>query len=281
MKTDKKHLEELKAIYKNNFKWFKLAEEILMLSYNVFPLKNIVEAKISLKVINAILSLYTQSFRLFKSIVILCRHGLDSEALIQVRSLIDVTSYLLYIGEEESDDRLDWYFHSKALSRKIAAEEYLRYLPDEKIDLEWHKNKEVEAIAYLAQKYNKTKEEIKKEKQKYTLRADIAAQSLKYKEYEKHYRIVHRSASQIMHGDDLLEFISVSDNDSKYLLKIGPSEKWIQLCLYRSTVSMCFNLEIVNNLLNLGNDEQIDNMLKKLKDFIKNINNGCCEEGKQ
>jgi hypothetical protein len=201
---------------------------------------------------------------LHKSIIILCAAGLDSEAIIILRSLLEVSAYLLFIAKEDCAERLEWYLHSKALSKEIAAKEYNGYHPETRIDIKMYEEQVAAAIAYFRNKHgvDKTIEDIKK---KHTLRADIAVQYLNEKTLERHFKLIHRSASQIGHGDDVLEFISSSEECSKFMLKIGPSDKWNLLCMGVANGLMYFNIETINMVLKLNNDTAVQNIFQKLK----------------
>lgn len=267
---DDRENNSISAIYEENKKFFDMAVKLLKLSYDILPLKGqTIENEIHRHVQRMLLALYTQSFRLFRSVIILCKSGLDTEALIQLRSMLDVVSYLLYIGEKDYYKRLEHYLHSRALSQEVAIKDFISVFPENEsmLNKEWFIKKYDEALEYFKTKHGEciTLEDIKR---KYTLRADIAAQSMEDKPFLKQYKILHRYASAISHGENIFEFIKPTANKNRFMLPVNPTSQWIIFCLAHAMVFIFLVMENINELLKIGRDEEIRKMNVELGNFI-------------
>jgi len=267
---DAKEEEIIKAIYEKNKQFFDKAVELLKLAYKILPLNGKpFKSGLHLHVQRTLLALYTASFRFFRSVIISCKSGLDLEAQVQLRSLLEVISYLLYIAEKDHYDRLEHYLHSRALSQKTAVEQFLCVFPKERpnLNIKWYEEKYDEAIKYFISKHGKeiTRDDIKK---KYTLRADIAGQSTQDKIFVKHYQTFYRYASTISHGENIFEYIKPTNNPTRFLLKVMPTDNSTQFCLAQGTAIIFLAIKRMNELLKLGKDVEIKNIDKELGDFL-------------
>ncbi len=198
-------------------------------------------------------------------------------------SLLDVISYLLYIGEKDYKERLEYYQHSRNLSKEVAMREYLECFPDDIAELTERKQKIKqeydEAIEYFRTKHGSNIE--LKEIKKKCLGPRQAGESLKDKERKKFlkkmYKIVHRRASEICHGERIDEFISTPISKPMQLeMRLGGG------CTKESLlISMClffFGVQRINELLKIGKDEEITNIDKELNGFLKNSQ---CQSGEE
>lgn len=262
--------ESISAIYEENKIFFDMAVKLLKLSYSILPLggkslKNDIHPHVQ----RALLALYVQAFRLFRSVIILCKSGLDREALIQLRSMLETISYLLYIEEKDHFERLAHYLHSRALSLKVAIEDFILAFPeaDSMLNKEWFIEKYEEALRYFKTKYGKDII-LKDIKEKYALRADVAAQSIENSPFCKQYQVFHRYASAIGHGENIFEFIHPTSSASKFMLPVNPTGQWTKFCLAEAMSFIFPTMESINELLKIGKDEEIGKIKEELKDFL-------------
>ncbi|MCK4532548.1 hypothetical protein KAU39_02075 [bacterium] len=262
----------LPAIYEKDKQFFDMAVKLLKL----FSLsKEIIKPEnISKEVRDAFFGLHTQSFRLFRSIVILCKSGLASEAFIQLRSLLEVISYLLYIAEKDHQGRLEYYQHSRSLSEKVALDKYLYWFPNKRSNLnkkiEQIEEKEKEAIQYFKRKHGKN---IKlKEIKKKCLRARQAAETLKNNKlfFNDIYMFIYPRSSAISHGEKIGEYLSPSDNLTEVRGRLMGGHR--RVCLIYSCSLFFSGIQRINELFQIGKDNIINEMGKELKELIKNNN---------
>ena len=288
----------ISAVYEKDKFFFDMAVKLLKL----FPsLKEIVRPEnVSKEVVEALLGLHTQSFRLFRSIVILCKSGLASEAFVQLRSLLEVISYLLYIAEKEHKGRLEYYQHSRNLSEEVMMDKFLLWFPkdkkkkNEKCQQIFQKKKE--AIEYFRKKHSgnfpeKIKEEIKKlacinpknqnqKKEKieiiiikrdYCLKPQEASEALRDKKFfKKMYDILYPHASAISHGEKIDEFIYSTDNPTEFRGRLMGGHT--RECLIFSYTLFFFGCERINELFQIGKDNVISNMWKEFETVVRKDN---------
>lgn len=264
---DFKEEQSIAIISSKHRVFFDLAKKILCLANDIFPFKsNGKKTKRTVKsgVENALLALYTQSFRLYRAVITLCKLGLDSEASILLRSMLDSVSYLLYIAEKDHEERLTHYLCSRALSDRKAVTCGIAIFPNWKndINVKWFEDNEKAAIEYFKSKHGKDIS-IDDIKTKHTLRADICAQRIEFDALAKQYQTFYRYASSIAHGENLLEFIKPSSNPEELLLTSGPTDKSISFCLENAMALILCAMDRVNDIvLEIGHNEEI----KKLSD---------------
>ena len=212
-------------------------------------------------------ALYTQTIRLLRGIIILCRSGLDEEAFILMRSLLENVSYLLFIAEEDHENRAELYQHSRALSRVQEIKQFMTMRPKggKILDDTHYKKMEREALKYFRKKHgaNKTEKEIRS---KYTLRPQNAAEQLKsfdVKEFLKtNYGIFYRPASSVTHGEAPLRFVQNKDN-SIHLKKIS-SGKLTKICLQTSTICVLCAIEYLVKFLNVNKKFDTNSILNQI-----------------
>ncbi|MFH1505262.1 MAG: DUF5677 domain-containing protein [Candidatus Omnitrophota bacterium] len=170
-------------------------------------------------------ALYTQTIRLLQGIIILCRNGLDEEASILTRSLLENVSYLLFIAEKDHENRAELYQHSRALSSVQEIKQFMAMRPEgEKILDDTHYKKiEAEALEYFRKKHGNNKKE-KDIRIKYTIRPQNAAEQLEKSDvkeiFKTNYGIFYRPASSVTHGEAPLRFVQYKNN-SVYLKKVS------------------------------------------------------------
>ncbi len=68
--------------------------------------------------------LFKQTRSLFQAILLLYENNLLDEAQILTRSLTEVSLYLIFISDDKSEERVEWYRHSLALSEKVDVDKF-------------------------------------------------------------------------------------------------------------------------------------------------------------
>lgn len=214
-----------------------------------------------------LLILTLQAIRLFRSIIILYKSCLDYEALILLRSLLDTTAYIIYISEEDSEERASLYQHSKALSYyngiKNFSEMAKSYRSKIKENLDFWEEERNRAIQYFKEKYNVDINTDNKSIRNYALRPEKAMEKIRDKGFRYHYLILYPMLSKIAHGDDIssYSFIDIEPNELK--LRIDPTTcKKLGFFLSEAMVFILSDLYIINNVFELGKDKSIRNMMK-------------------
>lgn len=216
--------------------------------------------------------LFVQSARLLEAILILCQKGLDEEARILTRSLLENTSYLIFILERDHEDRSALYQYSRALSDFSTARRLNEHAPkgEEKLDTNpFLKNKE-DAIAYFRKKYGDQLSE-KDIREKYALRPQNAAERVEgdmKKILLSTYGMFYGRASAVAHGDAPLEFVSYNNNQLG--LKKWSDGRATKMCLQAAVLFSLCSLDGLLKLLKIENKEEISRMLDKLFLIIKN-----------
>ena len=274
---DFKEEQAIALIAEKNRDFFDLAIRILHLANDTFPFKDRgkeMKKKLSTRVERAILSLYTQLFRLYRAVIVLCRVGADSESCILLRSMLDTASYLLYIAEKDHDERFEDYFYSRALSDKVAVSCGISTFPRWKdiINIKWFEDREKEAIKYFKDKHgeNITIENIKK---KHVLRPDLCAQRIEFNGLAKYYNTFHRYASSIAHGENLFEYIKPLSNPDMALLSSGPTDKSVSFCLSTAMVFILCAVDRINDIvLKTRQDEGIERLSKEWEVLVEEDN---------
>jgi len=266
--VDEKDNQIIADIYSENAIYFKTAMDLLKTSYTIFPLGGPVKSSINSSVDKALLALYTQSFRLFRSIIVLCKSGLALEALIVFRSLLENTAYLLYISDKDSEKRLEHYLYSRDLSNKVAREEFSNYFPQSKIDLNQVKIEYENAFRYFKEKHGEhiTISDIKKN---YTLNAYKAIQE--FGDLEKIYKTFHRYISSIGHSENLREFIKTGYIPNKYFLELLPSDDKVKICLVYAIMWHFLAMQKLNELFDIGKNKIIGDLEKEVDILFKNF----------
>jgi hypothetical protein len=252
----------IEAIHKKHKDVFELAVELLRIGYESFPIgKKLLKKTVSEPVERCLLALYSQAFRLFRAQIVLNKSGLDTEAKILLRSLLDTASYILYISEKDHDDRLDLYTHSYALSQYTAVKEFIEENKgtESEINLRWYVEQREEALKYFRKKYgaDMTKRD---DRFKYGLRPNEAAKKITdtfYKEaLGKYYKTFHRDVSMLCHAGDVLAFIKPGE-EGKFILEITPRNKYIEAYL-KVAIRFFFHVLLrLNELLGLGVTESV------------------------
>lgn len=216
-----------------------------------------------------------QSFRLFRSIIVLCRSGLGIESLILLRSLQDVTSYLLYIAEKDHDERLMYYWSSRKLSNFSLAEEYLSIFPEDAstIRMESFGQEKEEAIKYFKSKYGQetTLKNIKEKK--FALKPiDAAQQIYKGTKALNQYKLVYRHTSTLSHGERPEEYAR-KNNDPKIVnLVLKPSDNWVRFSLSYSMSYLFYAMNGINKLIMCGKDQELNSIENQTLSLLNEIN---------
>ncbi len=287
--------KNIPAIYEKDKQFFDMAVKLLKL---FSLLKEIIKPENSSKeVIEALFGLHTQSFRLFRSIVILCKSGLASEACIQLRSLLEVISYLLYIAEKDHRERLAHYQHSRNLSEEVAMDKFLFCFPEDKKEQNEKRQqilkKKEEAIQYFRKKHSenlseKIKEEIKKLacinpknknikiekielkiiKRDYCLKPQEAGESLRdNKFFIKNYKVLYPRASAISHGEKINEFSCSTDNPTEFRGRLMGGHR--RECLICSCTLFFLGIQKINELFQIGKEDRINEMDNELDEYYE------------
>jgi len=218
------------------------------------------------------ISLFVQTVRLLESILILCRKGHDEEARILARSLVENTSYLIFILEKESEERAALYQHSLALSEFSAVNRLNDHAPEgeKKIDINFYSKNKNEAISYFRNKYGKDLTE-KDIKSKHALRPQNAAEQLEgnIKEvFFSQYGIFYSPASAIAHGQAPLNFVEQKKDGMS--LRKWSSGKTTKTCLQSAILFSLYSLEALAKLLNIKFRVNVQELIDKLFTIIEN-----------
>lgn len=215
--------------------------------------------------------LYTQTVRLLQAIVLLCNEGLDEEAGILTRSLVDNAAYLLFIAEETHEDRAELYSHSRALSEALAVKEINSMTPrgEKKVDEKFFSERKSEAFKYFRNKYGQDKTE-KDIKEKYTLKPRNAGEQIKGEvgdTFKVTYGILHRPVSSVTHAEAPLSFVMYKNN--KLSLKKWTVGKSTKIFLETSIVLMLYVIDSLTELLNIKETYQTEILSAKLSFLFK------------
>lgn len=217
-------------------------------------------------------ALYTQTIRLLQSIILLCKNGFDEEAAILTRSLLENVSYLLFITEEDSENRAKLYQHSRALSKAQEVKKFMSMRPEgEKVFDDTHDKKiEKEALDYFRNKHgaDKTEKEIRK---KYTIRPQNASEQLKRSEvkeiFKTNYGIFYSPASSVTHGESPSSFVQVKNNSIR--LKKISSGKLTKICLQTSTICVLYTIEYLIKFLTINKKIDTESILEQQFELFK------------
>ncbi|MCK5014119.1 MAG: hypothetical protein KAS66_09900 [Candidatus Omnitrophica bacterium] len=220
------------------------------------------------------IALFIQAIRLLDSAIILCKKGLDEEASILVRSLLENTSYLMFISEKDHEKRAELYMHSRALSEPKVIRQLNSHVPDgeEEIDDKFYLENEQKAIEYFRKEYGKelTIDDIKK---KYALRPQNAAEKLSVdvnikKMFHSTYHMFYPVSSTVTHAEAPLRFLSFQNNQPCFnrWSRGGPTTR---LCLQASILFTLYGMDNLSKLLAIDTNVDIDSMTDKLFSFIE------------
>jgi hypothetical protein len=261
----------------NNISLLKIAQEILSEVDNICL---VIESNFSnyskgSKKICALL--FKQIHGLVTAILLLCEKGLFNEARILTRSLVEVTAYLLYISDTDSEERVNLYRHSQALSEKIAVDEFNLSLTknEVKVKIEFYEKIEQEALRYFRKKHgeNKTSAEIRS---KYTLTHREAANKLEgniKKTFDSLYTKFYRPASALAHGQAPLNF-AVQEGQDMRISSTKTSGPQTRICINTACILMLYSLQNLNKLLGLNQAASISKIEQKFGDLMELVKKG-------
>ena len=258
---------------KDNYKrYFSLARKSTRLSKRFIDIieQNIEDYSPGAK--RLCIALFVQTVRLLEASLLLCQKGLDEEAHILTRSLVENTSYLIFILERDHEERTALYMHSRALSSFSVVQRLNEYVPEgeEKLDINSFSQEKEKAIAYFRNKYGEQLSE-KDIKRKYALRPQNAVEKLEgnIKEiFLSTYGIFYSPASAVAHGEAPLNFLKYKNN--KLGLKKWSSGRTTKMCLQSAILFTLYSLDGLLNMLNIAHKENIDSMINELFIIIKN-----------
>src|SRR3989338_270235 len=264
----------IKAIYQTNKKLFDLAMKLSKLAHSVIPIGfKLEENTLNPTVEKTLVALYTQSYRLYRSIIILCKSGLGIESLIMLRSLQETGTYLLYIAEKDHDVRLEHYWYSTILSQHGRAKEYLEYFPDDKVKINFalfEKEKE-EALQYFRKKHGKnvSESDIKK---KYTLKTVNIVQDLYEPKMVKNYKIIFRDASSVAHGENIRKYIKPNNtNLNTFYLTVSPTDNYVILSITHSMMYIFHEMKRIDELLKIIDSKLNNDLEAEILELLKKL----------
>jgi hypothetical protein len=264
-------IENPEQIARDHSALFEIAESLLRLAYEVIPFKyERSQTIISKPVERHVVALYAQAYRLFKSVIMLCKSGLGPESLILLRSLQETVGYLLYISEKDQEERLERYRHSTAMSACLRFNEFISAYPDlqDKLDGKSYDKIYREALNYFKNKHGKNIT-IQIIKEKYVLRPNEATASGFDKEMHRVNRLVHRHASSLSHGENVYEYIKMRGTPDTPKLVVGPTGKWIDQSVSDAIAYMFYAMERVDKLLIQNKNQQIETIKQKTFDLLR------------
>ena len=264
----------LETIYERHRNCFDLAGKLLKLAREILPLEKTINHTLPKRVEVSLLALYTQAFRLFRSIILLCKCGFDTEALILFRSLLEVSAILLYVAEKDQDDRLMRYYHSYQISRYFGLKQLLKEFPETEKNMHNDTPERLRKQAEKSLQYFRNKNKVKKQMtdkavvKKYVLRPYVPAEELNKPELKRMWRVTYPITSRVAHGHDLTEFIKLRENGSKIDLQIQPTDGSIPAALINSMRLVFWDIDQINSLLQLGKGTEIEVLDKDAGGFF-------------
>lgn len=267
-------ISELGNIYERHAQYFELAEKLLVLAYDCVPLGKTIEHQLPARVERILMVLYVQVFRLYRSILVLCKCGLDSEALILLRSLLETTSMLLYLAERDHNERIGRYYHSYRISRYSGLKDLLEAFPEVSTKLrpetpERQKKDCEESVQYFCTKHNLGSDVPDREiRRKHTIRPDIAAQEVDMPELRKMWKILYPILSEVSHAQKISEFVKQGDAANKFELQVHPRDDSTDACLINAMRLAFWSMSRINTTLRLGNGEPISALDKSVDGFF-------------
>jgi hypothetical protein len=261
---------QIRAI-RDQFKaFFDLANKTLHISSQYLEkLENHFSNDIPVGAKRLCVSLFIQADRLLASIITLCKRGLDEEAAILIRSILENASYLMYISEKDHEKRAELYQHSRALSEAQAVRKLNSHAPKgEELDETFYLDNEKKAFEYLRGKYGqeKTKDEIKR----CALRADNAADRLEgnvKKIFDATYRILYPAASSVGHAEAPLNFIYRDNGEVKF--KRCSHGGTTRIYLYSATLLTLMSIDNLSKLLEIEVGEDIEPIVSRLFSLLE------------
>lgn len=221
--------------------------------------------------------LFKQVYGLVSAILLLSEKELFNEARILTRSLVEVTAYLLYISDKDSEERVNLYRHSQALSEKIAVDEFNQSLNENeaKVRIEFYEKIEQEALSYFRKKYreNVSPSEIRK---KYTITHRKAANTFEgdiKKTFDSLYTKFYRPASALAHGQAPLDFAVLEGQDIKIssTKRAGPQAR---VCINTACILLLYSLNNLNRLLELNQTVLISKVEQKFSEIMELVKKG-------
>jgi len=268
----------LENIQKNNRVFFDVAIKFLKLGYELFPsddklLKNNLNPNIQ----TSFWGLYAQIFMLYRSIMVLCKCGLDLESIILLRSMFETLIYFYYIAEKNHEERLNIYLHSRALSEYVSVCEYAGmnqgFKSQYKLEFKSVEEKYNAALKYFRNKHgqNLSPKEIK---YKYALKAKKARESLEKSSeekifFDKHYKTMYRYASAICHAERIPQHVRLALDTERILIRKRSTDGHIGFSLSYATVYIFCAMSKLNEILKIGKDKEIDEMQKEIDKFAE------------
>lgn len=216
-------------------------------------------------------TLFRQYYGTFKAITLLCKNGLALEAKTLVRSIAETCAYLLFISDEDHEERTEWYRHTIDLSQKVAVDEFNQSIPEvnERIDKTFFDNAEKEAIEYFQNKHgsDKTPKEIRA---KYTLKPKDAAYKLKgdmLTVFKSIYSKFYRPAAAYSHGQAPLQ--QVSGKDGNFGLKSATRDIDEKVMLQTTCVLAYYSVMNLNSLLSLNREADLEIIKQNIDKLFK------------
>jgi len=201
-------------------------------------------------------TLFKQIRDLFQATLLLSQNDLVNEAKILVRSVIEISAYLLFISDDDQEERATLYMYSQNLSQKIAVDEFNSSVPpgEQKVDDRFYKKIEKEAFEYFRRKHGQDKSDADIRK-KYTIKSRDVARQLKGDAkgtFDTLFTKYFRPVSALMHGQAPLQLVKMHENQLK--LKNETSGIHVRVCLQSVSVLTFYAMENLNKFLEMNKD---------------------------
>lgn len=267
--------QQIHAI-KDQYKgFFEQAEKTLQVSNSYLDkLENHFLGNVPLGAKRICVGLFIQNNRLLASIITLCNEGFDLEALILVRSMLENTSYLLFIAEKDHEKRAELYQHSRALSTARHIRQLNLNVPDgeEEIDGTSFFEDEKKAFEWFRREFgqNLSNDDIKG---KYALKPQNAADRLtkgceNKKVMHVNYRMFYPDLSALSHAELPGRYLYL-ENEKLFFNKWSRGSA-TKICLQHGTFYALRSLESVSKFFSLDIDGDLDSINDKLFSLVKN-----------
>lgn len=217
------------------------------------------------KVQNVIGFLSTKAFKTYVSIYLLCLNGAGQDAEILLRSLIEILINIKYLLKTNSDTRANMYFDF--FDFKTARDiKKLRNDPRIGMKLKEHEESYNKKQKEYLEKYDPQNKNSWSGKRLADMADDVGLSEI----YDKAYNF----SSNMVHSNILCspEYIKTVEGHIDFVA--GPSFSCIERVLASSLECLINILVDFNNVFEVGNDQKINNFIKRYNEVINKFKEG-------
>jgi hypothetical protein len=207
----------------------------------------------------AITFLFYRSYRLYWTILILCKDGFGPEASILVRSLMEHAVTMDWIAKENPNQRAKLFLEYFHVARKKLYDKYEKYLVFER-------------LADVEKKQIESREEVKRfhkeVKDQYRDDCFWAPESIRSRAQELHegydWDFYYWYFSFFVHPNSVSQLEYLRPAEPKDIFVVGPSERMIEDVFHLSYKYLLRAFNRWNVVFKLGQDKLVLNLLEKL-----------------